>query len=595
MFLATTADNRFWGIGQKIVFLGEWCKTYKNKKLWKDSEHLTNDYHWKNKRKFDKDFVYLEKVYEKYLFSLSEQMNLIHNKNFSKKYWRILIGPWLKGTIDATFDRSESLKKVKRTKLITNTYICNTSPLKPYTPINPSQDSYNLYLISCIIEILNLFPYEKKNINIFDTNEVPVTKRSYLRHFKKPVNILIRQALAVIKGRLIPYFFYRFKNKIIVGGDIFLNTKYYLLLQIRLKKILPVFQGVRIYINPVYAIPLREKLKFKFKEDEFHFILNKIIPKIIPSVYVEYYKNFNNISIHYGPKNAKYSIHASNINYLTSYEFWMAHHMEKNNMKILTIQHGGGYGTMRKCFLDRHYSLISDKYFTWGSFLTGKKNIKPLPSFRLIQSKEIIKNNNPKGSIMWIQTSYSRYKHHAESNYSGPEMIDYINDQKIFYDNLNPEVRKLLIWRKFTNLWDEENRFKEFAPNLSIQHAEKKQLGKESDFEVEIQKCRLSIHTANETTYLQTLASNFPTLVFWDKNVYQLHESHICIFQRLVEAKILHYCPKSCAQQLNKIYSDPVKWWNEKNIQESREFFCNNLAKTENIFFDEWVKVIDKL
>ena len=603
MFLATTADTRFWDVTKKIMFLGEWCKTYGNKDLWNNSNNITSEYHWNDKIKFDKDYDYLDRVYETYLLAFSKQLNVIHNTNFSNNYWRIIIGVWLKGFIDTVFDRFESLEKVKKTNLVKKTWICDTSIWQPYTPINSFHDNYNLYLISCILEITKMIPFEKKPINVFSSNEVNYYKQkasflgifSFFRHFKKKPNIFLRQSIAVLKSRVLPAFLYNFKNKIIVGGEIYLSTKMFIILQIKLKMFLPTFHGKRIILDKKYSIPLRNKIEFTFKDDQFHKVLNKLLPNLIPSIYVEYYKKFSEVSLKNSPQKTDYTIHCSSMNYQFSYQFWMAYHVEINKMKVLTSQHGGGYGSMKKCFLDTHNAHITYIHLTWGSRFKKNSNIKPFPSLRLTQSKINIKKNNTKGLIMWVQTSYPRYKNYAESSYSGPEMLNYFKDQELFYKSINSKIRNLLIWRKYSDLWDDEKRMKEFAPNLKIQRVQKNQLGKVSNFDNEIQNCRLSIHTANETTYLQTLSANFPTLVFWDKNICQVHDYQKEIFEELVNVGILHYCPKNCAKKLNEIYDDPLKWWNQKNVQKSRKFFCDRLAKTENIYFDEWKKLIDKL
>ena len=56
---------------------------------------IINDYRWSDKKILGDDIMYLDSFYEKILTILSSRLNIIHSKNFSINFWRILIGPWL--------------------------------------------------------------------------------------------------------------------------------------------------------------------------------------------------------------------------------------------------------------------------------------------------------------------------------------------------------------------------------------------------------------------------------------------------------------------------------------------------------------------
>ncbi len=50
---------------------------------------------WISYKKLLSDFIYLDKLYEKNLKTLSKILNNYHDKNYSTRYWRIIIGKWL--------------------------------------------------------------------------------------------------------------------------------------------------------------------------------------------------------------------------------------------------------------------------------------------------------------------------------------------------------------------------------------------------------------------------------------------------------------------------------------------------------------------
>ena len=68
-----------------------------------------NKYHWDNKELLLKEFKYLENFYENLLKTLADFLNSIHKQNYSKNFWRILIGPWLGYTIFMFFDRWKNI------------------------------------------------------------------------------------------------------------------------------------------------------------------------------------------------------------------------------------------------------------------------------------------------------------------------------------------------------------------------------------------------------------------------------------------------------------------------------------------------------
>ena len=59
----------------------------------------------------------MELTYEKYLANLSEKLNQIHGVNYTERYWRIIIGIWLRA-IDALYDRYLSICQASDTSML---------------------------------------------------------------------------------------------------------------------------------------------------------------------------------------------------------------------------------------------------------------------------------------------------------------------------------------------------------------------------------------------------------------------------------------------------------------------------------------------
>ncbi|SVD75286.1 uncharacterized protein METZ01_LOCUS428140, partial [marine metagenome] len=165
MFLALTADHRFWKKDEKILFLGEWCRLYRDREIWSKLDSEKFPYHWDDRKNFLEDYHYLNKLYESFLTAISKKMNEIHGVDRSNRYWRIIIGPWLYHFIQIFYDRYLSISAVINSKKNVQTWLPNLQP-ETYVPQNFSSfteyvigDGYNHYLYGRIISVLGEIPY----------------------------------------------------------------------------------------------------------------------------------------------------------------------------------------------------------------------------------------------------------------------------------------------------------------------------------------------------------------------------------------------------------------------------------------------------
>ena len=104
----------------------------------------------------------------------------------------------------------------------------------------------------------------------------------------------------------------------------------------------------------------------------------------------------------------------------------------------------------------------------------------------------------------------------------------------------------------------------------------------------QLQKSRLCIHDYFGTTYLETLAMNFPTVIFWDPTRVRTIKSVQPYLDDLRRVKILHDTPESAAKLVNEIYEDPLTWWMSPVLQQAKDDFCYQFARKNNNWREEW-------
>jgi len=591
MFLATTADQRFWKKDEKILFLGEWCRVYDQKHIWSKFDYKVLPYHWADTGRFYRDFQYTDALHERYLGLLSKNLNNLHNENYSLRYWRLALNPWLYVFIEVLYDRYLSIRAAIDSGKVTNTWIPSLV-LRKYVPKEFSQfqdwqfgEAYNQFLYGYIIRMMGGISYEHKNESIdlslplsAQKTQTIVRKSTDFRGMLKKVSKKILEKYA----RLIP----KSLNKIVFVSS-YLKPRDLFRLQISLGQLpYPCSPLVKAHgVEPDFE--LRKKITLPAGQNEFETLLGKLIPLQIPTVNVEEYVDVRQRALSEFPRQPKV-IFTVNAYVNAGFNFWAADNVE-TGAKLVGTQHGGHYGTNGWSAYESHEMKISDRYYTWGWENSSQPKVVPLASGQLAGTARTI-GSNIQGDILWVGSSRPRYSHVMLCATSGPQMLDYIEDQVTFFNSLSKEARRLLLLRLFhTDFnWQVDRRLAESFPDIR-QHR-----GKQSFYEL-LHQSRLSIGTGQSTTNLETLAADFPTIAFWNFEQWKLRESARPYFEELCRVGVFHKTPESAAVKVNEVFKNPLLWWNSTEVLDARKKFCNRFARTSKNWIIEWKEEFQKL
>jgi putative transferase (TIGR04331 family) len=586
MFLVTTANQKFWKKDTKVLFLGEWCKIYSQRHVWSGMDYQVLPYHWDDRKKLHKDFLYLDELCERYLPVLAGELNSLHGVNYSSRYWRILIGPWLILFIQILYDRYLSVSAAIDTGKVTETWVAPSMPhyyiLKDYATLirYMPTDEYNQYLYGYLIKSLRGIPFQVKN----ETLTLPSATQKNEAGLTKITLIGIRKVLEWYR-RMIPD---RWNEVVFVGS--YLN----LIDQARLQLSLGQFPcriapTVVIRESPV-DLEMRRALKLSEGKNQFEKLLDELIPINIFRTCVEGYSEMNEISCAAFPKRPRVIYTTNALYYYDAFKFWTASHVE-HGVKLIVGQHGGNYGAALWSSHENHENRISDMYVSWGWKKESDSNILPLPSGQLSYVSKKIRPD-PSGSITLIPMTLPRYSYWLYSFLVGPQIADYIKGQEKFVDALSIDARSFLEIRSPLNSyefgWSTYERWKDFDPKIKIR-------GPETSLYKLLCGSRLSVCTYNATTILEVLAANFPTIIFWDPNFFELRDSAQPYYDELRKVSILHDTPKSAAIKVNEVYEDPMAWWGSPDVQMARKNFCRRFAWTSPGWISDWKKEFEKL
>jgi putative transferase (TIGR04331 family) len=583
LFLVTTADQRYWNTKEKIFFLGEWCKVYDQKHIWSKIDGQVLPYHWDDRKRMHRDYQYLDGVYERYLAALSQKLNKLHSENHSLRYWRIIIGPWLNFFIGIMYDRYLSVQTAKNSGLVTNTWV---STFK-YTDFLAKDtfdfrrwsagDDWNHFIYGQIIKSMGGLSYETREGQEFLTR----WDQTVFSPLSNDIKNIARSLLGKI-FRLTPDRF----NQIFISSS-YLGFWDLTRLQLSLGQFPYLFTPqVKIEDYAVNEIA-RNEISIRLGENQFESLLDEFIPQNMPKVYIEGYAKSCSRANEVFPKKPKLILSGPSIYYDEGYKFWVAYQVERGT-KLYQHQYGGSYGTILWSALENHEIKISDRYLSWGWKLKNQPKVIPISAGKLTKIKNKIKPN-PKGSILWIGFESPRFSYWMISNYKGSKFLDYIKESEIFVGAVKPQVRQLLLMRcgPTDYSWNEDKRLADVYPSLKVYKGE-------GSYHEQLNNSRLSIHANNSTTLLETLSADFPTLLFWNPDFFELRESADPHFNVLRQAGIFHDNPESIAKKVNDIYEDPLSWWLTPEIQDAKDRFCHQFARTNENWIAEWKEELVK-
>lgn len=183
-----------------------------------------------------------------------------------------------------------------------------------------------------------------------------------------------------------------------------------------------------------------------------------------------------------------------------------------------------------------------------------------------------------------VNTVFIRYSYFMQSMpvaSSGYEV--YLRGIFKFIHFLGERPQKLLTVRLYPHDYQncERERFEQECPNIECY------LGRKTMYE-QMQESRLFIGNANGTTYLEAFVANIPSLIFWNPDQWEIRASAQPYFDKLRSAGIFHDTPESAAELVNNIYNDPIAWWQQPQIQDAKDQFCYQFARTSECWLKEW-------
>lgn len=582
VFLATTALEEFWDTTKPMVFLGEWCLLYERRSYWEqiDRKLLSSPYNQTDA--IEDSYCRINQLYERVLPLLGSALNSIHGQNHDSRYWRILIGPWLQSYLLVVYDRYVHIKhaldlypQCTTIGLSENSFVVPTDTLDYFC--NLLEDTYNLQLFTRILKALG----RELSCKETEVGRNPLYDKLLGNSWgRKAIGNVVR-VYARASAKL-------FKS-ILLRNSYFSKTVELELIGKNFGRLLPSWS--KVVSCPRFGNDKERRSKLRVIDigtSEFERCVSEMLYLDMPQCFIEGYVAVGKAARKNYPDHIN-AVFSANAWYNDEhFKQWAALSAE-DGAKLLGIQHGGIYGALGVMPSEDHETSIVDRYYTWGwNRLDCKAKVIPMPASKLM-GKKIIGADNSKTGVLWVATSVPRYADIFQLFYP-QHFSEYLAWQKQFVKALPQDILSVIRFRPHyqSYSWGIVERLLEIIPNIYVESWK-------VDFQSSLDNCRLYVCDHLSTTFTEALASNKPTILFWNPVINKLRPEAQPHFDLLKNAGILFETPEAAASAIASVYKDVEAWWNTPERQQAVQGFCDKFAKKSpnamSIWSDEFKKI----
>jgi putative transferase (TIGR04331 family) len=566
--LVTTADERTWSHDKPMLFLGDWCLRYDRRIVWEGLDYVIAPPVNVSSVDRKQAAAHAQKLTGQLLPELAAALNRYHGVQHGQRYWQILLGHWLQRWVSTACNRFLTLERALdsydvggSTLLRPRNFSLATKDSLAYIWAT-NDDLWNHILWGEVLSHLKVGKLEPRVIDIdtppcFADPRPEPSSNSWVWRILRTVTTTILSQLAGKSDAVI------ISSYLPVMDEVKLNLA---LKQFPQRWRTPAIQ----YPFPGDRCVLAREL-FSPSESNVAGFIRDLLPKVIPSCFVEGYQNlYAKAAALPWPSQPSFIFTSNNFDTDEVFKSWAALKSEQG-IPYLTGQHGNHYGT-HFYYGDRSWPERSaaDGFLTWG-WSDGYPNTIAAFNFKTISGTL---KTNPAGGLLLIETS----EVHRDRPWDATaDHLKYLLEQFHFVRLLPQSVRRQLTIRlpndveRFQNF--ESKQWTNCYPELIINDGN-------TSFKSLVRRSRLVVFSYDSTGILEMLASNTPFICFWPNTWDHLLESAIPYYESLRNVGIYHDSAESAADMVIRIWDRVSDWWESDAVQRAREGFCERYSRS---------------
>lgn len=533
------------------------------------------DYRWNDLNLIKKDYKKAIFYYNFFLNDLHKNLNNYHKIKYSRKFWDIVIGPWLIEFIVILIDKYFIIKSLKRNKNLNLKY-------KIIKKVDFIPKDYHSSRFIYQDEVWNNFILYNYIKNFFSELRLKKTTLNY--SFDKHET---KNNLFFFK------FIFNFVLKFFSSNKIFFkNTSLGFFNELKLRLKLRFF-----LIFPEYNCNNNNKIDFDFrkiKNNKKRNILNFFKDQIYLNLPKSYLENFLKIKSYYNNieylKNFK--IIFTTMDHIASdnFKIWMADSAENYKSKTIIGQHGGGYNIINRSadsdLEEKRYNF----FLSWGTFgkTNNKKNIS-LFNLKTSGRSKFKKNLDSLAYIAIIQNPPLQFsKHLRTSDLYYSQIQEYNKIQLNLLRNLSTYNLSSVIIKLYNNklIKYEQNFFSKEFPNL-------KYIGHDYPVKKIYRKSKIIIcNSLTSTTFLECISLNKPIIILRDYYLKSFKKDFIENLLLMKNIGLIYNNPIKLAYFLNKGNDVITDWWYSSKFQISLNKIKKDISKHEKNPIDKLSNIL---
>lgn len=590
--LVLTREHPPWDAEDDVVFLGPWC-------LAKPHEGIPDGlppaksfsllpFHWNERAKLQEDYDYLDGLHARLLSSLAQALNCFHSTNYSRRYWQILLDPWLMSYVGVMFDRWETL----RLAMAEGGEFCVPASENRHND-SARVFSYIDFISGIITDAGNeavfrnilQFQYSERIKFQATANTIQSRKGFSANSQTDPFSIkIILKQIATLFGSLTQ--FLTFRNKF-VFQDAYFATYPLIRLSFALGQIPKLRHSELDFdenaIRAKFSVQENAPRTFDLSwspDNQFESFLATRLREDLPMCVIEYFKKIRSLAscVSLAPEvfitgNSHWSNPLANA--------WMAEHTEKGG-KLVILEHGGSFPARKELF--DFEEDIADRKGTW--FVPYHPKHVQVPPSKLIRTRAKAECKSALGKnskyCLIIGNENPKYVYRAMFYPMADQCLKSLSIVNKMINSFLPTIREMVRIRPYP-----KNMGWNCRALYTEAHGEKKILSSGTLQQAFI-SAKIIVCTYPETTFSEAMATGRPVILLYLADINERHPVAFQLIDIMHKAKIIFHDSKQAADHINKIWDNPFLWWNSAEVVDAREAFKSQAGRINKKWLAEW-------
>ncbi len=527
---------------------------------------------WQDPGAIDRGVENISALHEDLLGFLSGYLNEAHGVRHEARYWRILVGPWLLGYTSAIVDHGLHLNRAF--EMVPNPETWTLDFRDHYTPIDTADFASHLNA-----DVFQLQLYSE----MLESRGVGV---KYLRcpafTSPSPASFWAKAAIRGVWARAV---------RVLIGPDRIFSDFYASPRQtfalMRAASLVPLGSGVASRYSPVDVSRRARLCEFR-SSVPFAVEAAALLSRHLPVLFLEGHVDFRRAVLARWPRLPRLLL--TSVGWYSNETFkLLAAEATEQGAELVISQHGGGYGMMDPILSEAHERRVADRYLTWGwsdLHYPGAK-LRALPNPKM--SFKPGRRKRRTGQCLLISTTVYRYPYscYFASAPAAHRYADQIAERTRFIRGLAEEARAGLHLRlHHADLgWGHRARLVEEFPHLAFDEDPEPWINRADRFD-------LVVIDHPQTSILESLALDIPTLLFWNPALWRMRREALEILDGLRHARLLLDSPEEAALNITAIMADPASWWARPAARSARAAFCKRYARSSANWIADWTQAL---